>query len=394
MRPPIVSQGEFAAIGGRHRLGTEGNLAPWKLDARSTSRTAGEPAGAFAIGFGRVRACGSPARSAARRRGLPDFESAWVDALAQARVITPFQAAEINAGRGEALAVGPYVIARPLPSPGYAACYRAKSCRAGRDVRLYRCHAVLQVPAAVRRKSVPASWSSTFARSKRTHLCAIEDAGVARRAGVGRYVARSGESRQRIGWRKTVDFRRSSCLHIAREMLARLARARARVSAHGDLGAAVSCSIRRATYCCRCRVCSGIVRPHEGYSFNDLPPEAYDYLSPERIADGGPPTLAGDIYACGCLWWHLLTGRTPLGRRHEPGQAQGRPCRQDHRRATTCARRCRTAWCERFRRVWPVMPPRARHRWRSSRPCSDRGFRRGRVVGPMPAPTNTPLERR
>jgi len=42
-------------------------------------------------------------------RDLPVFESVWVDALAQARVITPYQAAEINAGRGERLAIGPYV---------------------------------------------------------------------------------------------------------------------------------------------------------------------------------------------------------------------------------------------------------------------------------------------
>ena len=56
----------------------------------------------------------------------------------------------------------------------------------------------------------------------------------------------------------------------------------------------------------------GIVRPAEGYAFADLPPEAYDYLAPERIEEGSPPTLASDVYACGCLWWHLLTGRPPF----------------------------------------------------------------------------------
>ena len=52
--------------------------------------------------------------------------------------------------------------------------------------------------------------------------------------------------------------------------------------------------------------------PAEGYGFGDLQPEAYDYLGAERIADGMPPTLASDMYACGCLWWHLLTGRPPF----------------------------------------------------------------------------------
>ena len=61
---------------------------------------------------------------------LPRFESVWVDALAQARVLTPFQAAEINAGRGERLRIGPFVLCERLAWPNYVACYRAVSRRA------------------------------------------------------------------------------------------------------------------------------------------------------------------------------------------------------------------------------------------------------------------------
>jgi serine/threonine-protein kinase len=43
-----------------------------------------------------------------------------------------------------------------------------------------------------------------------------------------------------------------------------------------------------------------------------LPPEAFDYLAPERVAAGTPPSAASDAYACGCVWWHLLCGRPPL----------------------------------------------------------------------------------
>jgi hypothetical protein len=57
----------------------------------------------------------------------------------------------------------------------------------------------------------------------------------------------------------------------------------------------------------------GILRPEEGYAHADLPPEAYDCLAPERITEGTPPTIAGDVYACGCVWWHMLCGRPPLG---------------------------------------------------------------------------------
>ena len=50
-------------------------------------------------------------------RELPLFESVWIDALSQARVLTPFQAAEIHAGRGDSLQLGPYVLRRRLGSP-------------------------------------------------------------------------------------------------------------------------------------------------------------------------------------------------------------------------------------------------------------------------------------
>ncbi|HXT58719.1 MAG TPA: hypothetical protein VN699_08785, partial [Pirellulales bacterium] len=76
---------------------------------------------------GRVRRLG---------RGLPAFESVWVDALAQARLLTPFQAVEINAGRGAALEVGPYVLHQPLPAAGYARVFRAWEPKARQWARL------------------------------------------------------------------------------------------------------------------------------------------------------------------------------------------------------------------------------------------------------------------
>src|SRR5262245_11572465 len=66
------------------------------------------------------------ARRARRLAGeLPLFDSVWIDALAQARLLIPYQAAEINAGRGEQLLVGPYVIRRRIQRLGYADCFLA-----------------------------------------------------------------------------------------------------------------------------------------------------------------------------------------------------------------------------------------------------------------------------
>ncbi len=67
---------------------------------------------------------------------LPLFRQVWVDALAQARRITPYQAAQLNAGRGEQLAVGPFVITRHWHSIGYADCFHAKDTTDGAAAHL------------------------------------------------------------------------------------------------------------------------------------------------------------------------------------------------------------------------------------------------------------------
>jgi hypothetical protein len=67
------------------------------------------------------------ARRARRLAGeVPLLDSVWIDALAQARLLTPYQAAEINAGRGEQLLVGPYVTGRLIQRLGYADCFLAR----------------------------------------------------------------------------------------------------------------------------------------------------------------------------------------------------------------------------------------------------------------------------
>src|SRR5262245_25879665 len=67
---------------------------------------------------------------------LPHFDSVWVDALAQARLLTPYQAAELNAGRGDALAIGPYVVVSRERTFGFADCFRARHRSGGQEVQL------------------------------------------------------------------------------------------------------------------------------------------------------------------------------------------------------------------------------------------------------------------
>lgn len=247
-------------------------------------------------------------RRARRLAGdLPDFESVWVDTLAQQRVLTPFQAAEINAGRGLGLLCGQYLITSRLPSPQYAECFAAQHVDDRRAVRLYVVRkpqqdlelASVELPSLVARGT---ALSSTGA---------IDDFGIHGQAIWATCAAVDGTTAAE--W--MVENGRlppQAVLQIARDMVAQLAELESRGIVHGDLGAAGLLLRTSGEVAIPAPGLRPIVRPREGYSFGELRPEAYDYLAPQRIADGLPASIAADIYACGCLWWHLLAGRAPF----------------------------------------------------------------------------------
>lgn len=259
-----------------------------------------------------LAAPGQVHRVAARVRrlakGLPQFESVWVDALAQAGVLTPFQAAEINAGRGDALGVGNYLLCRRLEPLGYASCYLARQSPSGRLVRL-----------ALTRTSRSAEsiaplldeLAGAAGRLETPWLAPVLAAGVEgdRIWAACQHVAGLTASEWMIRYGR---FAPQAVLEIARQMLAGLTVLEAVGRCHGDVGAAGLVLAPDGRAVLLFPGLRGIVRPEEGYAHADLQPEAYDYLAPERVADGSPPTVQSDMYACGCLWWHLLTGRAPL----------------------------------------------------------------------------------
>jgi serine/threonine protein kinase len=240
---------------------------------------------------------------------LPDFESVWVDALAQARVLTPFQAAEINAGRGDALLRGRYVLLRPLSGPHYAACFAARQIEDGRRVRIY----IVRRPQSDARQTT--SELARLAEQSRALAASldfpVEEAGP---NGEGLWATCAAiEGVTAADWMaENGRLPPQAVEQIARDMLERLLELERLGIVHGDIGAAGLLLTESGRIALPMAGLRALVRPAEGYSFGDLQPEAYDYLAPERIADGTPPTLASDIYACGCLWWHLLTGRPPF----------------------------------------------------------------------------------
>ena len=266
---------------------------------------------------------------------LPDFESVWIDALAQARLLTPFQAAEINAGRGPLLLKGPYVLLRPLAGPHYAQCFAARRLEDQREARLY---VVPRSQTDARQTAMDLSRLIERARPLAgSAACVMDESGA---DGEGAWAAcPAAEGTTAASWMaENGRFPPLVVAHIAREIVERLAALERHEIVHGDISAAGLLLSPAGRVTLPMPGLRGIVRSGEGYGFSDLQPEAYDYLAPERIADGTPPTIAADMYACGCLWWHLLAGRPPFA----GGNSLAKLARSTPRGWSTCEifRRC------------------------------------------------------
>jgi serine/threonine protein kinase len=252
---------------------------------------------------------------------LPAFPTLWVDALAQARKITPFQAAEINAGRGEQLVVGPYVVLKPILSLGYADCYRARDVRTQRVIELLIASTASSPASRTQACSVVSSDGPVGCLQRLVdQLAAIGNRHIMRPEAVGSDNDRLwiacpvavGRSLSDVIWRNG-RLPGDAVVAIARQMAAALAALEAAEIVHGDLSPrTVWIDDRGLAQLKWCGV-RGIVRPDEDFSRPDLSPEAYDYLAPERVRETSPSDVSSDLFSCGALWWHLLTGRPSFG---------------------------------------------------------------------------------
>jgi serine/threonine-protein kinase len=239
---------------------------------------------------------------------LPLFESVWVDALSQARVLTPFQAAEINAGRGEGLRLGPYVMQRGLASNGLGHWFVARHVGNGALVRLMRAGCEL---GQVRVIGQLQALIQDLQGLEHPGLLPPIEAGAA--AGDIWIACKHVEGVCAADWLAHHGrLPPLAVLEIARQTAAALAALEPRGRLHSDLGARQLVLTRAGQAVLALPGVRAILRPAEGYTRLDLLPEGYDYLAPERIAGGTPPDTASEAFACGCLWWHLLCGRPPL----------------------------------------------------------------------------------
>jgi len=262
---------------------------------------------------------------------LPCFESVWVDALAQARILTRLQAAEINAGRGRELRVGPFVICRRLQWPLYADSFLARRIDVADEVhgdpsaaeanhRDRYVRLLVSRQSGSRRDEILDELKQLIERGRNLDadcFSPVRETGVDLDAdgcetlvwaaapwvdgySAARWMANNGRFPPQV------------VLYIAQSTLAALGKLEQAGLCHGDLSTAGLIITDSGRIVLPTPGLRRIFRPEEGYAHADLPPEAYDYLAPERVADGGGANIAADIFACGCVWWHLLCGRPPL----------------------------------------------------------------------------------
>lgn len=281
------------------------------------------------LGLATGRQVAAMSRRVARlARDLPRFDSVWIDALAQARVLTPFQAAELNAGRAESLRVGPYVLCERTSQPYYVACYRAKNVESGESVRLAivenagpRAEDLLgQLQSLADRLAKPQveenmAKPQTVSNPKSPSLPRSPAPPLlASITGSRLFIAAPWiDGRSAAEWIVHHGrFPPEVVLEIARAMVAQLTELETLGVCHGDVSAASLIVTDAGDASLVLPGVRGILRPEEGYAHADLPPEAFDAMAPERIASGTPASTTADIYACGCVWWHLLCGRPPL----------------------------------------------------------------------------------
>lgn len=250
---------------------------------------------------------GVAARVRRLARDLPKFESVWIDALAQARKLTTYQAAELNAGRGAGLAVGDYVIRGKLPTSGFGEAFAAARRDVGQQVTLWR----VPVDGATR-EDVERDLGELIQKGWEVDSpCVALVSEVVEGEDACWVVTRMAEGTTAGKWMvHNGRFPPEAVLEIARQMVAALAACEAAGIVPGDLSVRTLVLGDDGWVVMPAVGLRGVVRREESAVLADLPPEAYETVAPERVAEGSGVTAASEIYAAAAVWWHLLAGRS------------------------------------------------------------------------------------
>ncbi|MEX1224429.1 MAG: protein kinase, partial [Pirellulales bacterium] len=255
--------------------------------------------------------------SRARRlaRDLASFDLAWIDALQQAKLLTPWQAEQLQHGRAGQMSIGRFVLYAPLASLGWATVYRGRCRDTGEWRQIY----VADIDAA-QQEPVEAGLRQLVESSRRLdgrYCLPVLEAGVEQSDVAGRMRVWGATvdlaARRAQGWLAANGrFAPDIALEIARQTAAAVAHLQTHDHLHGDWATMnllidLEGDVRLAVPGLRL-----VLRRCEGFSRADLPPECYDTLAPERIEPSGPATWESEAYSLAACWWQLLTGRAPF----------------------------------------------------------------------------------
>ena len=239
-------------------------------------------------------------------RDLPAFDSVWIDALVQSEVLTPFQGKMLTQSP-ESLKLGSYVLADRLPHDGWPVRYQAVPLKGGQTVAM----AVLPVD----RAELPAV-RDRFARHVTSvqglhhrNLCLTTAYEESEETLHAISPLPSGEPLDELFVRRG-RFPAEVVEEIARQALDGLARLELAGTLHGDL------RMRNLLLTSQGRIQiinAGLVAAaHPQITIHGtLPVACYQGIAPELIGGRTERSPSTEMYALGCLLWHLLAGRAP-----------------------------------------------------------------------------------
>jgi len=245
---------------------------------------------------------------------LPTFDSVWIDGLVQTRQLTALQAQYLETGKAERLVIGPCVLLERLGGTALAETFLARR-RDANDVCVLKLTSVAPEhikPLSDRLAKLTSVASDSdhvaVALPQATQVVEWPSTGEWRLVTISRHV-RGPHLAELLIRRGRVSA--SVVIELGRQLLDGLVALEARGLVHGDIGLA---NARITPSGQAVLVDAGLVpalRPE--FSFHTiLAAERYEGLAPERISTGQPPSVASDLYALGCLLWHLLAGRPPF----------------------------------------------------------------------------------
>ncbi len=254
-----------------------------------------------------LRRCRGRVRRLAR--DLPAFDSVWIDALLQSRLLTGYQARVLSSNDPRRLRVGPCVLLDRLGGGQWSETCVAEMI-GQRGVR--RVLKRLVVPSDVR-ETISERLDALTVAGKRVAHSGVVVPEIVMRAGpeivVGsRHI--DGPSLRDLLVRRG-RFPSAVVDEIGAGLVEGLCELEANGLVHGDLRAA---NVRLASDGVAVAVDAGVAPAVEPTMVVDVnrTPDRYDGVAPERIMASSASTQVSDMYALGCMLFELLAGRPPF----------------------------------------------------------------------------------